>query len=605
VQTSVCHFSYDSSGRLSGYDDGDTSAVYMYDALGRKLSDTVNYGAFSKTLRYTYYANGQKQSVMMPDGTTYSYTYNDNNGLEDIRIPGVGAIEYPSYTLNRPDRVTFPGGMSHTFRYDALLRVNQISASGLNYGYTYDNVSNILTKTTGHGNYEYAYDDVYRLTNAAHPTLDDEAYTYDGVGNRATASGVTGSITHNANNELTLYGEIEYEYDANGNLVRKSLGTVAVNYSYNAANRLIRVEDELSGLVIAEYGYDPFGRRLWKAVNGTRTYFLYADEGLVAEYDASGNELRSYGYQPDSTWGTNPLWLKQNGQYYWYQNDHLGTPQKLVDMNKTVVWEARYDAFGNAEILVETVVNHLRFPGQYFDAETGWHYNWFRYYIPGIGRYNKLDPIGFLGRAINLYVYALNSPINLLDSLGLRSCDADKQKFFNWLKDHIKKMANDLNVPEDFLWALAAKEGGWSNHPPVDDPENPGQKIGPLDRNIRENMPFGVQHWIDDPKRPGKKKMVNKPYDSLDEAFDDWRITGQGVSFEDRVRDATMIQEFIDGLQCVGIPEDQGCKQYNTRTGTWATDFLDRYNQIVGEPSSPQKYRQVGFKKLCQDICDF
>ncbi len=183
--------------------------------------------------------------------------------------------------------------------------MNQISAPGLNYGYTYDNDRNILTKTTGHGNYEYAYDDVYRLTNAAHPTLDDEAYTYDGVGNRATASGVTGSITHNANNELTLYGEIEYEYDANGNLVRKSLGTVAVNYSYNAANRLIRVEDELSGLSLRKYGYDPFGRRLWKAVNGTRTYFLYADEGLVAEYDASGNELRSYGYQPDSTWGTN------------------------------------------------------------------------------------------------------------------------------------------------------------------------------------------------------------------------------------------------------------------------------------------------------------
>ncbi|MDY0091336.1 MAG: hypothetical protein RBT80_01390 [Candidatus Vecturithrix sp.] len=56
----------------------------------------------------------------------------------------------------------------------------------------------------------------------------------------------------------------------------------------------------MSGIVIAEYGYDPFGRRLWKEVNGTRTYFLYADEGLIAEYDANGNELRSYGYQPDA-----------------------------------------------------------------------------------------------------------------------------------------------------------------------------------------------------------------------------------------------------------------------------------------------------------------
>ncbi len=84
-----------------------------------------------------------------------------------------------------------------------------------------------------------------------------------------------GTIAHNANNELTVYGNITYDYDANGNMVRKSAGSVAVNYIYNIQHRLTRVEDELSSLVIAEYGYDPFGRRLWKEVGGTRTYFFY------------------------------------------------------------------------------------------------------------------------------------------------------------------------------------------------------------------------------------------------------------------------------------------------------------------------------------------
>jgi uncharacterized protein RhaS with RHS repeats len=203
-----------------------------------------------------------------------------------------------------------------------------------------------LTKSTEHGNYGYGYDDVSRLLSADNPdTQLDEAWTYDGVGNRLTASGVTGIITHNENDELTGYGELEYEYDPNGNLTQKRLGTVAVNYIYDAANRLVKVEDDVTKLVIAEYGYDPFGRRLWKevyrsATESLRTYFLYADEGLIAEYDKSGNELRSYGYQPDSTWTTDPLWLKENGEYYWYQNDHLGTPQKLIDMNGTVVWES-------------------------------------------------------------------------------------------------------------------------------------------------------------------------------------------------------------------------------------------------------------------------
>ncbi len=203
-------------------------------------------------------------------------------------------------------------------------------------------------------------------------------------------------------------------------MVRKSAGSVAVNYIYDVANRLIRVEDELSSLVIAEYGYDPFGRRLWKEVDGTRTYFFYSDEGLVAEYDESGNELRTYGYQPDSMWTTDPLWLKEGGQYYWYQNDHLGTPQKLIDINGTVVWSAQYTAFGEAQIQVETVTNNLRFPGQYEDAETGLHYNWFRYYDPEIGRYLRVDPIGLKG-GINLYMYGNDNPLKHFDPNGLQT----------------------------------------------------------------------------------------------------------------------------------------------------------------------------------------
>ncbi len=78
------------------------------------------------------------------------------------------------------------------------------------------------------------------------------------------------------------------------------------SYHYNAQNRQVKVED-VNGNIIANYAYDPFGRRLWKEVGGTRSYFFYADEGLVAEYDAAGNEIRAYGYKPDATWTTDSI----------------------------------------------------------------------------------------------------------------------------------------------------------------------------------------------------------------------------------------------------------------------------------------------------------
>ncbi|WP_035217156.1 RHS domain-containing protein, partial [Desulfobulbus elongatus] len=56
---------------------------------------------------------------------------------------------------------------------------------------------------------------------------------------------------------------------------------------------------------------------------------------------------------------------------YFYHTDHLGTPRKMTDSTGAVVWAADYQPFGRADLLVNTVENNLRFPGQYFDAETG------------------------------------------------------------------------------------------------------------------------------------------------------------------------------------------------------------------------------------------
>jgi RHS repeat-associated protein len=103
---------------------------------------------------------------------------------------------------------------------------------------------------------------------------------------------------------------------------------------------------------------------------------------------------------------------------YYFINDHLGTPRKMVNENGVVAWSTDYQPFGEAFLSTEAVANNFRFPGQYYDRETGLHYNYHRYYDPHIGRYLTPDPIGLAG-GINLFIYVENNPTNLIDAFGL------------------------------------------------------------------------------------------------------------------------------------------------------------------------------------------
>lgn len=138
----------------------------------------------------------------------------------------------------------------------------------------------------------------------------------------------------------------------------------------------------------------------------------------------------------------NGTWLKEyvyfNGQLiamvdyigdvasepYAVHNDHLGTPTQITSSTGVLVWSANYSPFGLATINndvdgdTNTVELNIRFPGQYYDAESQLHYNWHRYYDPSIGRYITSDPLG-LAAGMNTYGYVEGNPIKLTDPLGL------------------------------------------------------------------------------------------------------------------------------------------------------------------------------------------
>ncbi|WP_305888751.1 RHS repeat-associated core domain-containing protein, partial [Methylomonas subterranea] len=107
-----------------------------------------------------------------------------------------------------------------------------------------------------------------------------------------------------------------------------------------------------------------------------------------------------------------------NWNVVYYHNNPIGTPIKTSNHLGQISWSAQLDPFGKATPVNPAITQNLRFPGQYYDQETGLHYNMARYYDPAIGRYLQSDPIGLSG-GINTYTYVRNNPVNRIDPLGL------------------------------------------------------------------------------------------------------------------------------------------------------------------------------------------
>ena len=196
------------------------------------------------------------------------------------------------------------------------------------------------------------------------------------------------------------------------------------------------------------------GQRVVKSVGGSTAaviHFIYDQAGRVlAEIDAeTGSTLREYIYVN----GIQVALVDDTGTpeeaTYFVHNDHLGTPQKITDDSQVVTWAASYDPFGEVTETVAVIENNIRFPGQYEDAETGLHYNYFRDYDPSLGRYIESDPIGLRGGK-NTYLYANANAQRYYDFLGMiAQCDDDDEKckldcFQKYYGPELD-FANDLN----------------------------------------------------------------------------------------------------------------------------------------------------------------
>ena len=176
--------------------------------------------------------------------------------------------------------------------YDPASQVTNIlhqltaSATQINKAdYAYNGVGNRTSLTDRRGSQAFGYDPLDRLTSASHPLLGTpQAFAYDPVGNRTTGGSVV-----NTGNQLTADANRSYQYDENGNMTRKTLLATGnfTQYTYDAENRLIKVEDFAAGNATpastSTYRYDGLGRRIEKVANGQTKRYIYDGEDMLLE----------------------------------------------------------------------------------------------------------------------------------------------------------------------------------------------------------------------------------------------------------------------------------------------------------------------------------
>lgn len=443
------HYDYDDQqsanaiGRISKMNDASGAQAYSYNAFGQVTNVQTSIKGTRYNQVYDYDRNSQLVMQQYPSGRRVNYHYDAQGRLATVDteykqqqqnlLSGVRHYPFgPLASLSYGNGTTLSTGVDNDYRIRTQQALNAANDALYDRSYNYDKSSNIVGIVDHNkpaANQVFGYDALSRLTNAS-GSYGVTNYEYDAVGNRKSREQNNRleayTYAENSNRLLSVITENEQGelhtrtlgYDAVGNIVNDSANAAAKELTFGHNNRLEQVKVNGNATTLAGYEYNAKGQRVIKQVDGKVIHFHYdTDNRLLAETTETGAPIREYIYAANQRIAMVDYQRNATGDIYFIINDHLGTPQRLLDAQQHVVWSVDQSPFG--EVTIDgNIEQPLRFPGQYADAETGYSYNYFRDYDPTLGRYIESDPIG-LEAGINTFGYVRANPIAKIDPLGL------------------------------------------------------------------------------------------------------------------------------------------------------------------------------------------
>lgn len=427
VTTSV--YSYDAGpngkGRLTSMADESGSTSFVYNSQGRIDSVSRMLNGLSLTTRHVYDTAGRLIQLIYPSGRAITYRYEKGQirGIDIGTTPLLSQISYDSFDSPRSWR--WANGQNYLRTRNLDGDVTSFPEGAVQKVIERDEYGNII-RISAAGDHSrtqrFAYDAVNRITEylVGLDTTPKESYRYDRNGNRTslTVLGVEYPYVYDEEYPsdflLTAPGPVPRNWIADMTSLRDGTHVFVVD-------GLRRISSVSSGGKSTSYLRNAFHQRVTKkSSNGNTMHYVYDEEGhLLAELDGFGVSLREH------VWlGDQPVAVLDRGEINYVYADHLNTPRLITDTSNRVRWSWLSDPFGRAlpdsnPANLGSFEYNLRFPGQYYDVESGLHHNYFRDYDPQTGRYIQSDPIGLDG-GLNTYVYARANPLTRTDPYGLQ-----------------------------------------------------------------------------------------------------------------------------------------------------------------------------------------
>ena len=449
-------FEYDPvTGNLTKARNQHSSVELAYDELDRLIGETTVHNGQSATVGYRYDPLGNRIRTILPDGRHIDYLYYGSGHLHQISLDGEVVSDIERDKLHREIQRT-QGSISSLYDYDPMGRLksqrtiqngtqtlhgkqNPLAGGAVNRRYAYDKAGNLIQSADQRsGVLNYVYDKIGRIQEARNSqTGRSETFAFDPAHNILSdkiAEGKGKGSNISSGNRLESYNGIEYTYDALGNLIYRQLPDGENQYyQYDLENQLVRAEIKkpVGNTEIWTYAYDPFGRRLskerqdklaWTSTDPKRTHFVWDGSRLLQEYTYKGSYTYLYtdqdSYEPLAQVFDN---AKDGKQYLaYFHNDQIGIPREMTDIHGNLLWYGEYTAWGRLKKdgrVYKNAHQPFRLQNQYYDEETGLHYNFFRYYESDSGRFINQDPIRLIG-GDNLYFFSPNTQ-DWYDPLGL------------------------------------------------------------------------------------------------------------------------------------------------------------------------------------------